>query len=273
MKKLKNILATISSAIVIVCSGTIGVKSEVVYENETPSGLRYTISNDPKEIFDDMQILEDYIEDKIGCSGFKTASERTLRWESEYCYKLRGYDPKKAESLATKMSFKDDKDSFNALSAIKTKHEELNKHYYVRTLEENEVGTCRAISGWISEMLNKTKINCQIITVDTGNLKYNHNFIAYQIPDSGDIWYVLPCGCNPQRRTLKDLTIKNYFCDLYDYYENEIKGTVDLKLFIQPEYVGQDIIWWKPPNKNDKCWNELLETLDINLVPGLIDLK
>ena len=96
-------------------------------------------------------------------------------------------------------------------------------------------------------MLNKTKINCQLITVDTGNLKYNHNFIAYQIPDSGDIWYLLPFGCNPQRRTLKDLTIKNYFCDLYEYYENEPKETVDLKLFIQPEYVGQDYYLVEPP--------------------------
>ena len=168
MKKFKKILATISSITLMSCFGDI--KSEAVKYNKNSVPYALELKKKPTEgqVFEELQKVENFINSECAKYTPKQLFENTLKYESEYLYKLKGCGEKLAEWLSNRCYFRDEfsvtkEGTLNTEPTFK-----LDKHYYDVVLR-GEIGCCRMIVGFYSTLLTMSGIEHYVLCSETNH--------------------------------------------------------------------------------------------------------
>lgn len=210
MKKINKILAVASTVMFLTC--TVGVETQAkvtLNEKGVPIELKYS-SKTPSldEIFQDMQILENYVK--------KRRNETKLDdQEKAYLICLNRLLRECAEKHRKQIIL-----TRNIAEAEKLLQEYNAKYEDFITIVSAEaangaVGLCTFWAHYLSSILSKAKINNHILWL-SGGLGAAHAIVIYRLTKTAP-WMVLTCGYDPKNQELvSKLTLEQYLLDFIE---------------------------------------------------------
>ncbi|MBQ3092685.1 MAG: hypothetical protein IJC57_00240 [Clostridia bacterium] len=192
MKKLNKILAITSTIMLMSCVG--GSPRAVKYnEKGVPYALELPKNPTETQVFNELQIVEDFIYSKSKSYGHEKLMVNTLKSISRFVFLKKGCSPCLAEWISNQYYFKDLNTVNDYMLKNPFKRSEIDSHYYQEVLEGN-VGICCVIAGYFYNLLRNSNIDCKIVSLTTSPTNLSHSFVAYKPIRNSTVWYVLPCG-------------------------------------------------------------------------------
>ena len=227
MKKLNKILAVASTVMFLTCTAGVETQAEVILnEKGVPIELKYS-SETPSldEIFQDMQILENYVKKRINETKLDDQKKAYLICLNKLlvqCVKQRS-----EQIILTNNLDRTDE----LLIKYNAKYEDFEKIVFEEAAK-GAVGNCAFWAHYLSFLLSKAKINNHILVL-SGGLGAAHAIVIYRITKTAP-WMVLTCGYNPAKRKLPSgLTLEQY---LLDYIET---APTDTEICLNPKSFGE----------------------------------
>lgn len=212
MKKLNKILAVASTAMFLTCTVGVETQAEVILnEKGVPIELKYS-SETPSlgEISQDMQILENYVEERRDTIPFDDQQKAYLICLNKLLNQCAIQSQEQSDCIQ----------AVELLIKYSAKYEDFVKIVSAEAANE-AVGNCAFWAHYLSFLLSKAKINNHVLSL-RGASRYGHSIVIYRI-NKEEPWMVLTCGYNPARRKLPSgLTLEQY---LLDYIETTPTNT------------------------------------------------
>ena len=227
MKKLDKILAIASSVMFMSC--VVGVSPRAVKYNEKGIPYALELPKNPTEaqVFEELQIVEDFINKKHKEFSEDQLLHNTLKFCSEVYCKSTGTKSFVFKNLELT-------NVFCKRASINTS--DLNERFYQGVLD-GEMGVCTIKQGYFHTLLKNANIECYDVSIHFLDGTASHNFVIYKPTKNSDDWYVLLCGFRIIMKDGKDTPLDKL---TIGYYLNSIrKGHILDYLVIEPPILGQ----------------------------------
>lgn len=210
MKKLNKILAVASTVMFLTCTAGVETQAGVILnEKGVPIELKYS-SETPSldEIFQDMQILENYVKKRRNETKLDYQKEAFLICLNRLLRECAEKHRKQTILLRNVVEADDLLKEYNA------KYEDFITIVSAEAAT-GAVGNCAFWAHYLSSILSKAKINNHILVL-SGRLGAAHATVIYRL-NTTDSWMVLTCGYDPKNQALvSKLTLEQYLLDFIE---------------------------------------------------------
>ena len=227
MKKFNKILAIASVVMFVSCVGGVSPRAVKYNEKGIPYALELPKNPTEAQVFNELQIVEDFINKKHKEFAEDQLLHNTLKFCSEvYC-----------KSTGTKSFVFKNLELTNVFcERARINTSDLNERFYQGVLD-GEMGVCTIKQGYFHTLLKNANIECYDVSIHFSDGTASHNFVIYKPTKNSDDWYVLICGFRIIMRDGKATPLGKL---TIGYYLNSIrKGNILDYLVIDPPISGQ----------------------------------